>query len=159
MVISEVKVYNLSYPVKKPYANSHTYNRSRRCTVVEVKTGSGLVGWGEGSGAPSAADIDQYVIGRSPFDYEVIYDDLAGGGKSARSACGVEIALWDLMGKSLEMPVWQLLGGKRRDRVLAYASGLFKPEDEDHVTSLAQEAFCLLNILLQQGGHYDYLRC
>lgn len=140
MKISEVIVHNLSYPVKKPFANSHTYNRARRATVVEVKTDSGLVGWGEGSGAPASGDIDQYAIGKSPFDYEIIYDDLARGGRGARSACGVEIALWDVMGKALDQPVWQLLGGKRRDRVPAYASGLFKPEDGDHVKALAEEA-------------------
>lgn len=140
MQIKEVNVYNLSYPTKKPYANSNSYNRARRVTVVEVVTDSGLVGWGEGSGAPARGDLEQYAIGKSPFDYEVIYDDLSRGGRNARSACGVEIALWDLMGKALEQPVWQLLGGKRRDRVTAYASGLFKPETGDHAKALAEEA-------------------
>ena len=140
MKITEVNVYNLSYPVKKPFANSGSYNRSRRATVIEVKTDSGLIGWGEGSGPPSISDIEQYVIGRSPFDTEVIYDDLSNGGRNARSACGVEIALWDLMGKTLDQPVWQLLGGRRRTKVLAYASGLFKPEGGDHASALAEEA-------------------
>jgi D-galactarolactone cycloisomerase len=138
--ISEVLVYNLVYPVKAPFANSGSYNRSRRATVVEVRTDSGLSGWGEGSGPPSKSDIEQHVIGKSPFDYEVIYDDLSQGGRNARSACGVEIALWDLMGKALEQPVWQLLGGRRRTKVLAYASGLFKPEGGNHASALAEEA-------------------
>jgi len=138
--ISEVIHYSLSYPVKKPYANSRTYNRSRRITMVEVKTDSGLVGWGESSGTVSDADIEQFVIGKSPFDYETIYDNLGRGGANCRAACGVEIALWDLIGKALDQPVWQLLGGKHRDRVLAYASGLFKPEGEDHAKGLSEEA-------------------
>ena len=140
MKITEVRSYNLSYPVKRPYANSTTFNRRRGATVVEVVTDSGLIGWGEGSGSPSKVDVENHVIGRSPFDYEVIYDDLSRSGRNARSACGVEIALWDLMGKALDQPVWQLLGGKRRDRVLAYASGLFKPEDRNHAEALAEEA-------------------
>jgi D-galactarolactone cycloisomerase len=140
MKITEVNAYSLAYPVKHPYANSGTYNRSRKITVIEVLTDSGLVGWGEGSGAPAQSDVESYVIGKSPFDYEVIYDDLSHGGRNARSACGVEIALWDLMGKALQLPVWQLLGGARRDKVLAYASGLFKPEGRDHADALAEEA-------------------
>jgi D-galactarolactone cycloisomerase len=140
MRITEVNVYNLAYPTKKPFANSGNYNRSRNATVIEVITDSGLIGWGEGSSAPSALDIERCVIGKSPFDYEVIYDDLSKGGKDARSACGVEIALWDVMGKALDQPVWQLLGGRRRSKVLAYASGLFKPEVGDHVAALAEEA-------------------
>ncbi|MEE2753888.1 MAG: mandelate racemase/muconate lactonizing enzyme family protein [Candidatus Latescibacterota bacterium] len=140
MKIIEVNVYDLSYPVKKPFANSRSYSRSRAATVVEVRTDSGLIGWGEGSCPPSAADIERFVVGKSPFDYEVIYDDLASGGRNASSACGVEIAVWDLMGKALDQPVWQLLGGRRRSKVLAYASGLFKPEDRDHLKALLEEA-------------------
>ena len=93
-----------------------------------------------GSSAPAALDIEKFVLGKSPFDCEVVYDDLSAGGRNARSACGVEIALWDLMGKALDQPVWQLLGGRRRTKVLAYASGLFKPESGDHASSLAEEA-------------------
>lgn len=140
MKVTEVQVYQLSYQVKKPYANSRHFNRSRGATYVEVKTDSGLVGWGESSGSPSKGDLEAHVIGKSPFDYETIYDNLSRGGQNSRSVCGVEIALWDLMGKALDMPVWQLLGGKQRDKVLAYASGLFKPEGKDHAEALAEEA-------------------
>ena len=148
--------------MKKPYANSGTFNRRRTATVIEILTDSGLVGWGEGSGAPSAGDIERAVVGRSPFDYEVIYDDLARGGRNARTACGVEIALWDLMGKAVDRPVWQLLGGKRRDSVLAYASGLFRPEGEDHVEALTEEAkkyrdmgFQAVKMKMGFGPEYD----
>jgi len=51
-------------------------------------------------------DVQSNVIGKSPFDCEVIYDDLSNGGRNARSVCGVKIALWDLMGKVLQLPVW-----------------------------------------------------
>lgn len=141
MKITEVIVYNLVYPVKHPYANSFAYNRSRRATMVEVQTDNGLVGWGEGSGAPDRGAVDAHVIGKSPFDYALIYDNLAGrNGRQACSACGVEIALWDLMGKALDKPVYALLGGKYRDRVTPYASGLFKREGVDHASDLADEA-------------------
>ncbi len=139
MKITDVIVHNLTYKTKHPYANSFMYNRSRSTAVIEVRTDNGLVGWGEG-GAPSPGDIEAHALGRSPFDYEVIYDGLASRGRNARSACGVEIALWDLMGKALEKPVYELLGGARRTEATAYASGLFKLEGEDHVQSLYDEA-------------------
>jgi L-alanine-DL-glutamate epimerase-like enolase superfamily enzyme len=106
MKITEVNAFRLAYPVKHPYVNSETYNRSRKITVIKVLTDSGLVGWREGSSKPVQYDVQSNVIGKSPFDCEVIYDDLSNGGRNARSVCGVEIALWDLMGKVLQLPVW-----------------------------------------------------
>ena len=140
MKITDVIAHHLTYKTKHPYANSFMYNRSRSATVIEVRTENGLVGWGEGSGAPDQGALETHAIGESPFDYEVIYDGLAQGGRNARAACGVEIALWDLMGKALDKPVYELLGGARRNEVTAYASGLFKLEGEDHAKSLYDEA-------------------
>ena len=140
MKITEVNVYDLVYPVKQPFANSRSWNRSRSAVVVEVKTDNGLIGWGEGSAVPSQRDIENHVIGRSPFEYERIYDDMSPRGRNARAACGVEIALWDLMGKAMDQPVCQILGGPRWTEIEAYASGLFKKEGEDHAASLAEEA-------------------
>ena len=141
MKIIEVITHNLAYRVKQPYRNCCSeWIHIRPATLIEVRTDSGLVGWGEGSGTPSRGDIETHVIGKNPFDYEVIYDNLSRRGRNAASACGVEIALWDLMGKALDKPVYQLLGGAPRDRVTAYASGFFKLQGVDHVQSLAEEA-------------------
>jgi D-galactarolactone cycloisomerase len=140
MKISEVLTHDLVYPVKHPYRNCCSdWIHARPATLVEVKTDNGLVGWGEGDGNPSLSDIEKHVIGQNPFDYEVIYDGLSNNGRNA-NACGIEMALWDLMGKALDMPVYQLLGGARRKGVTAYASGFFKLQDADHVQSLADEA-------------------
>ena len=62
MKVTEVQVYQLSYQVKKPYANSRHYNRSRGATYVEVKTDSGLVGWGESS-EPTAESFVKSPVG------------------------------------------------------------------------------------------------
>lgn len=141
MKIIEVITHNLAYQVKHPYRNSCSeWVRFRPATLVEVRTDNGLVGWGEGDGAPSPGNIETHVIGKDPFDYEVIYDNLSHNGANAASACGVEIALWDLMGKALDKPIYQLLGGARRDRATAYASGFFKLQDVDHVQNLVEQA-------------------
>ena len=137
MKITDVIFHDLNYRVKRRYRNCCSpWIDSRPASVVEVRTDNGLVGWGEGSGALSREAIETHVIGKSPFDYEVIFEALG----QVRLACGVEIALWDLMGKALDMPVYQLLGGSRRSSVTAYASGFFQLEGGDHVEAVVEEA-------------------
>ncbi len=141
MKISNVLIHRLTAPVSRPYRNSCSdWIRSRRINLFEVRTDNGLVGWGEGDGVPSQEEIKTWVIGRSPFDYELIYDGLSRNSRRKRVAYGIEMALWDLMGKFLEMPVYQLLGGARRNRVPAYASGFFERAGLDHLKDLVEEA-------------------
>ena len=140
MRISKVTVHCLVSPVTIPYRNCCCeWIRSRPATLVEVRTDNGLVGWGEGDG-PSDVDVEAFVLGKSPFDYEVIYDSLSRNGCNASQACGIEMALWDLMGKELDMPVYQLLGGARRTNVPAYASGFFQREGLNHLADVVEEA-------------------
>lgn len=82
------------------------------------------------------------VIGRDPADIKIIWDDLYNGIRSEKAAIGghgmpelsrrgltvaaisaIDIALWDILGKSQGQPVWRLLGGRKADRLPAYASG------------------------------------
>ncbi|MDP6040934.1 MAG: mandelate racemase/muconate lactonizing enzyme family protein, partial [Candidatus Latescibacteria bacterium] len=139
MKITEVIPHRLDYKVQHPYCNSNgEWIYARPATLIEVKTDNGLIGWGEGGGIPSPSDIETHVIGKDPFDCAVIYDNLSRN--SHASACGIEIALWDLMGKALQKPVYKLLGGSRRDSVPAYASGFFKPQKGDHIKHVVEEA-------------------
>ena len=105
---------------------------------VKVETDSGLYGWGE---AYTQADRDRaieihiqqlgrYLIGRNPFDIKhftfLAYNDYANKRGSMECYCaisGLEIALWDIVGKATGQPVYNLLGGKCRDTVRVYAKG------------------------------------
>ena len=131
MKIVEVKEYRLRYPVQEKFANSRSWNTSRSAEVIEIVTDSGITGWGEGSGGLKGGTVERCLIGHSPFDVETIWHDLFEHGESPRAISGVDIGLWDILGKALEKPVWQLLGGKVRDRIPAYASGLFRKDRED----------------------------
>ncbi len=108
----------------------------RPWTFVKVETDQpGLVGWGDctdwGSPGPVAATVERYsewVIGRDPMQAEAIWWDLAAasvrhtGGIAYKAMSGIDSALWDIRGKELGAPVWQLLGGKMRDRLRLYWS-------------------------------------
>ena len=140
MKIVEVKEYRLRYPVQEKFSNSRLWNTSRSAEVIEIVTDSGITGWGEGSGGLKGGTVEHCLIGHSPFDVETIWHDLFEHGESPRAISGVDIGLWDILGKALEKPVWQLLGGKVRDRIPAYASGLFRKDREDVTRTLVDEA-------------------
>ena len=77
--------------------------------LCRVETDSGLVGWGDQRVRPwfvPADDMGQDLVGRDPFDF--LNSDQSGG---------INTALYDLMGKCLEIPAWKLMGPKRRDWV------------------------------------------
>ena len=108
--------------------------------LVRAEASDGTVGWGECFGvvAPQIAQtvleelLIPFVIGRSPHDVERIYEDLYDlqrvrghfGGYALDAIAGLDMALWDLRGKLLGQPVWQLLGGLRHERLPVYVSGL-----------------------------------
>ena len=129
--------------------NRTIYPATMRSAVVRVTLDSGEEGWGETYGlvAPGVihallSDIVQPIItGRSPFDVQAIWEDLYDlmrvrgyvGGFWLDALAAVDIALWDLMGKMTGLPLHQLLGGKHRDQIPAYVSGLPAPSIPEKV--------------------------
>jgi len=126
-------------------------------TFVKVETDEGLYGWGEASlGTREKAlegcveDMKRLVLGRNPLDiekmsFEIYRDSYWKGGPVMMSALsGIEIALWDIAGKFFNTPVYNLLGGKMRDKVPMYANAWFvgarEPED---FAAAAQKAVAL----------------
>ncbi len=106
--------------------------------VVIVRTDEGIEGYGFScGGSPAAGKVivenhfKKYLIGADPFDTEVLWDKMFKAsivfgrkGAAIEALSGVDIALWDIKGKALGLPVYKLLGGKVRDRVALYASNL-----------------------------------
>lgn len=124
--------------------------------VVEVETDDGVIGLGNAALAPKIAKqiVDSYltpiVIGSDPWDYELLWQrmyrsTLAWGRKGVAMAAisAVDLAIWDILGKSVNQPVFKLLGGRTKTKIPCYASKLYsQPLD-----SLAAEA----EKYLQQG--------
>ena len=105
-----------------------------RWMLVKVMTDEGIWGWGEptleGRSTVVAAAIEvfrEYLIGEDPMNIEHLYNVLyrrgfyRGGAILCSAISGIEQALWDIKGKYLGVPVWQLLGGKCRERIRMYA--------------------------------------
>jgi L-rhamnonate dehydratase len=118
--------------------------------LVRVYTDEGLTGLGSvGVGNGGAAYIIKHclqpvVAGSSPFDTELLWEKMFRSsinygrkGLAIESISAVDIALWDLIGKALGQPVYNLLGGKTRDRIRVYASRLYARDD---LELLAREA-------------------
>lgn len=111
--------------------------------VVRVETDNGLVGWGEGlarrASRSHAALVEDVLVplllGADPFAVEAhsqrMLRVLTGksGGVLIEAIAAVDIALWDLMGKALDVPVYQLLGHMGRSAITAYASSVGWDDD------------------------------
>jgi galactonate dehydratase len=126
----------------------------RELLFLELATDDGRIGVGEvrmvNKTDTLAACIEElaprYVIGTDPFDVErlawnVQRAEYGRPGEVAQSTLAAfDIACWDLMGQSLGVPIWKLLGGCFRDRVPAYANGWYQAEREPSaIARLARE--------------------
>jgi L-alanine-DL-glutamate epimerase-like enolase superfamily enzyme len=118
---SELKITDMRVIVASP-----TYERDYRC-LIRIDTNQGISGWGDVRGRASktyALMLKSRILGMNPCNVaEIFYKikqhgdhGVMGGGVSA-----VEMACWDLAGKAWGVPVWQMLGGKFRDKILLYA--------------------------------------
>jgi L-rhamnonate dehydratase len=126
--------------------------------IIIVETDEGITGYGEVDTAPGPgkAIVDAYmshgtcyglrevVVGSDPFDYEQIWNDMwaktyyyGRSGPVIHVMSGIDMAIWDIMGKSAGKPVHKLLGGSYVDRVRAYASALM-PENKEAVKKMVE---------------------
>ena len=129
MKITEIKTYlmHAAPPGQGGWA-------ARNWLFVKVCTDEGIYGVGEASGWPRVVetaikDLSPLMVGEDPFHIERLWNKMFSGlmghgmtgivGGGALS--GIEMALWDIKGKALGVPVWNLLGGKMRDKVRIYA--------------------------------------
>ncbi len=154
MRITDVTCHILQSKVEQPFVSARGWVYSTRAScIVEVSTDEGITGWGEcyGPAAVNKALIDtQYrprVIGRDPFDVEVVWEDLynrikdyGAQGFSITALSGIDIALWDIMGRAVNKPVHKLIGGAHRAEVQAYATGLYFIDMERLVEEAVEEA-------------------
>jgi gluconate/galactonate dehydratase len=96
------------------------------CTLMKIYTNQGLVGFGEVRDAATktyALALKRVLLGENPCNVDKLFrriKQFGGQSRQAGGVCGVEVALWDLAGKAFGVPVYQMLGGKFRDKIRMY---------------------------------------
>jgi len=138
MKIISVRAIPLAVPIREAAPVASTWSaRASKQILVEVKTDSGLTGWGEAFayGVPLAVcnviedGLAPIVVGADPTEIEALVDRMHRAlmiwgrrGLAMMAVSGVELALWDIAGKARGVPVYALLGGLVQRSVRAYAS-------------------------------------
>jgi D-galactarolactone cycloisomerase len=154
--IAEVKTHPVSVPRPAPVWTAHEELKAWSVILTEVKTDDGLVGYGLIHGSPMpricewVARFGEIVRGMDALAHEAVWDKLfaltsprpgAIGGtdgqmrpvpRGERNAvmaaiAGIDIALWDLKGKAVGLPVWRLLGGDNRPLFTYATGGYYRP--------------------------------
>jgi galactonate dehydratase len=117
-------------------------DRDENYVFVKIYTNKGIVGLGEGTMtgkcktvATAIEEHERYLVGRDPTDIEYLWQAMFRGpryrgGPILMSALGaIDVALWDILGQALGVPIWKLLGGRTRDKVKAYVKHTLQPID------------------------------
>lgn len=123
---SKMKITKIRY-YSAPGYNKPLFNQARG--IVEIETSGGITGIGEGGSKDAIAQCAEMLIGEDPFRIEHLWQLLYRGmfyppGREKLHAVGaLEMALWDIKGKALNVPVYELLGGATRQYVECYATG------------------------------------
>jgi D-galactarolactone cycloisomerase len=152
MKIRDVNTYRLEAALVEPFAYSQAWYERRGALLVEIVGDDGLSGWGEAFGPPvlTAPIIEFYkslLVNADAFATELhgqnLYNRLRDHGQKGlaiEALSAIDIALWDLKGRHLGLPVHQLMGGPLRSRVQAYATGFYRKRGGDAVSYLIDEA-------------------
>ncbi|MCL4534344.1 MAG: mandelate racemase/muconate lactonizing enzyme family protein [Bacteroidetes bacterium] len=149
MKIRDVKVMLLTakVPPERQYASDFGRVTSRSAAIVRIDTDEGITGYGEAKGTPLVMksiiehELKPQVIGEDPTKVTYLWEKMYNGSRLGLSLyygrsqptstapgelmcaiSGVDVALWDILGKSLNVPIYKLIGGAVRDRIKAYAS-------------------------------------
>ena len=159
MKVSRIDTYILSHDLEKKdcFAYSQYRYQSRKVLLCRITSSDGLVGWGESFGPPEVhkTTIDQIyrpiVMGRDPFDSEVIWYDLYNklrdhgqGGLAIEAISALDNALWDIKSQAVGLPLYKLLGGGFYERIMPYATGFYRKEGAGELELLREEARCYL---------------
>lgn len=153
MKITDVTVHRYRWPRPQPISNGKYTYVNVSLNLIHIHTDEGItgVGWGGGTASGQSSDlttslIDYFkpmLIGKDPFSYRRIWEEMwqpklvGRRGLSTRVISGIDIALWDLMGKTVNKSVHKLLGGYR-DKIPTYIAGGYYEEGKG-LKELAQE--------------------
>lgn len=177
MHITRVRAYALEHDLAddQRFAFSQSWAKKRVSLVCRVDTDEGITGWGEAFGPARIHKtvIDHYyadyLVGKDPFDTQVIWEHLYNlfrdngqKGVTVQALSAIDIALWDIKGKVVGRPVYQMMGGTSRERIAPYATGMYRRYTADEIdectaeaVSYADQGFRGIKIKIGFGVEYD----
>ena len=156
MKITSIKSHVLGYDLPEPLGYSQQFYNRRTAHLVEVTTDQGVTGWGEcfGPGNVAIANkaivedvIQPMILGDNPLDRDVIWHkvynllrDHGQKGMPLQALSGVDIALWDIVGRAANLPLHMLIGGKHREDVPVYGYGMMlRPKSVDDLLAIFKD--------------------
>ena len=156
MKITKVTSHILQHDLGEELGYSQQWYAKRTAHLVEVETDEGITGWGEcfGPGNVALANktiveqvIAPMIIGHSPLDRELLWNkaynlmrDHGQKGMPIQALSGIDIALWDIAGKVAGLPLYELIGGKCRERLDVYGYGMMLRKVPDLAGAFEDEA-------------------
>ena len=152
MTIEKIEAFVLKDTLSKSFFFSQWEYAERCICVVKVTASNGTYGWGEAYGPASMVEagiklLEPTVLGENPLENEVIWNkmyrktlDFSRRGVYMASVSAIDIAIWDLKGKILGLPVSTLLGGAHRKSIRPYATGLYFTNHDDFSDGFVEEA-------------------
>jgi D-galactarolactone cycloisomerase len=154
-MIREVNAFPLRAPLSESYGWARGKASVREALLVQLIADDGTEGWGECAGPPSvlAPTITEFfgplLLGQDPLATDPLWDRLwqaalphGRRGVLIGALSGIDMALWDLKGKLLGQSVSALLGGKTRERIPCYTTGLYFREgpESERIPQMLTEA-------------------
>jgi D-galactarolactone cycloisomerase len=140
MKITSIKSHILRYELDKELGYSQQYYKHRTAHLICVETDEGITGWGECFGPGNIALTNKFIIenvispmilGEDPVNKEKIWHkvynllrDSGQKGMPVQALSGLDIALWDILGKKAKLPLHQLIGGKCNSEIPVYGYGM-----------------------------------
>tara|TARA_B100001013_G_scaffold193365_1_gene116842 strand:- start:200 stop:1372 length:1173 start_codon:yes stop_codon:yes gene_type:complete len=138
--ITSIKSHVLRYELEDELGYSQQYYKHRTAHLVEIETDEGITGWGECFGPGNIALANKFIVekviqplikGENPTNKEYIwhkvYNSLRDSGQKGmpiQALSGIDIALWDILSKKANLPLYQLLGGKCNNQIPVYGYGM-----------------------------------
>ena len=180
MKIKEVKSHILQYDLKEELGYSQQYYQKRTGHLVEVVTDEGITGWGECFGPGNVAIANKVIVERviqpmileeNPLNRDVLWHkvynllrDHGQKGMPIQALSGVDIALWDILGKVTGLSISKLIGGRFREQVPVYGYGMMLRREnlpalmdrfEDEAAAIKSSGFVATKMKVGLGSKQD----
>ncbi|WP_440877341.1 mandelate racemase/muconate lactonizing enzyme family protein [Thalassotalea sp. PLHSN55] len=177
MKIECIKTHHLRCHLEQPFGFSQWAYNQRNVLVIEVITDQGISGWGECYGPADViqAAVEKFyaprILSMNALSTDAIWHhmwrsslDFARSGIMMSAMSGIDMALWDLKGKALNLSVSDLMGGKQREQVPCYATGMYfrdapeeilLPELVAEAKGYAEEGYQAMKIKVGKNPDFD----